>query len=89
MNGANSLVGVTPRGNIVDVELFTRRIFTKQKYLIKTDQGFFTISGKVHSILIGTPVATHLDKDQKESILVIGTGKHARAYKLDGPIHTA
>jgi len=40
MNGANSLVGVTPRGNIVDVELFTRWIFTKQKYLIKTDQGF-------------------------------------------------
>lgn len=86
MNGTKSLIGVTPRGSIVDVELYKRRIFTKQKYLIKTDQGVFTISGKIHSILIGTPVATHLDKDQQESILVIGTGKHARAYKLESPI---
>lgn len=86
MSGAKNLVGVTPRGNIVDVELYTRRIFTTQKYLIKTDQGVFTISGKIHSILIGTPVATHLDKDQQESILVIGTGKHARPYKLESPI---
>lgn len=88
MSGATNLVGVTPRGNIVDVDIFNRGFFKKQQYLIKTDHGIFTISGKVHSVLIGTPVATHLDKDATESILVIGTGKHARAYKLDGPLIT-
>lgn len=70
------------------VELFSRGFLQKQQYLIKTDQGFFTIAGKVHSVLKGTPVATHLDGDHKETILVIGTGKHARAYKLDGPVIT-
>ena len=88
MSGATNLVGVTQRGSIVDVELFSRGFLQKQQYLIKTDQGFFTIAGKVHSVLKGTPVATHLDGDHKETILVIGTGKHARAYKLDGPVIT-
>ncbi|WP_146136076.1 hypothetical protein [Pseudomonas fluorescens] len=88
MSGATNLVGVTQRGSIVDVELFSRGFFQKQQYLIKTDQGFFTIAGKVHSVLKGTPVATHLDGNHKETILVIGTGKHARAYKLDGPVIT-
>lgn len=86
MNAAKSLVGGTPRGSIVDVELYTRHIFAKQKYLIKTEQGVFTISGKIHSILFGTPVATHRDIHNQETILVIGAGKHARAYKMDGPV---
>lgn len=89
MSENHKLHGVTPRGNIVDIELFSRSIFEKQQYLIKTDQGFFTIAGKVHSVLKGTPVATHLDENNKESILVIGIGKHARSYRLNGPLITS